>query len=138
MRDVREQHPGDAQMIDWLNKNIIGDAHIIETPALGSYSYQGRISAFTGLPAALGWAGHQQQWRGDITQAAQRNQQVTQFYITADTLEARTLLTDIGARYVIVGDTERGQFPAEGLDKFQTMCATAFQSGNNVIYDCRK
>jgi len=138
MTAVRQSNPNDAALIEWLNKNIMGDAHIVEVSAQGGYHYEGRISAFTGLPTVVGWVGHEQQWRGDITQAAQRNQQVTQLYTTTDTLEARTLLTGIDARYVIVGDSERGQFPAEGLDKFQTMCRTAFQSGNDVIYDCKK
>jgi YYY domain-containing protein len=133
---LRRSNPGDAAMIDWLNKNVKRDVRIVEASTMGSYSYEGRISAFTGLPTALGWGGHQHQWRGDITQAALRQPIVEQLYKTPDILEARTLLNQLDARYVILGDTERGLYAGEGLDKFETMCRTAFEQGNSVIYDC--
>ncbi len=134
---LKRNNPDDAAMIDWLNKNVPGDVRIVEASTMGSYAYEGRISAFTGLPAALGWGGHQHQWRGDITQAALRQPIVEQIYKTPDELEARTLLKQLGARFVILGDTERGLYAGEGLGKFESMCRMAFASGNSAVYDCK-
>jgi YYY domain-containing protein len=129
-------NPEDAQMIAWLNENVKGDPVIVEASTLGAYQYEGRISAFTGLPAVLGWGGHQHQWRGDITEAARRNPMVEQLYNTADLIEARALLDALKARYVIVGQLERQRFAAEGVAKFESLCRVAFKAGGSAIYDC--
>ncbi len=133
---LRIGNPEDAQMIAWLNQNVAGDPIIIEASTLGAYQYEGRISAFTGLPAVLGWGGHQHQWRGDITEAARRNPLIEQLYNTSDVTEARALLDELKARYVIVGQLERQRFKPEGVDKFAQWCRTAFKAGGSAIYDC--
>ncbi|MFC1465368.1 MAG: DUF2298 domain-containing protein [Candidatus Brachytrichaceae bacterium NZ_4S206] len=136
---VQRMYPDDAKMIEWLNANVEGDRRIIEAPprsAFGAYAYEGRISTFTGLPTALGWGGHQHQWRGTTDEQARRFPLIEQLYNTTDPLEARALLREFGARYVIVGETERGRFTPEGLAKFESLCAPAFRSGASVIYRC--
>jgi YYY domain-containing protein len=127
----------DLQMINWLNSNVKGDPVIVEASTMGAYQYEGRISAFTGLPAALGWGGHQHQWRGDITEAARRNPQVEQLYNTTDLIEARTLLDTLKARYVIAGQLEQQRFTPEGLSKFEQLCSIALKAGASIIFDCR-
>jgi YYY domain-containing protein len=133
---MQRSNPDDAKIIDWLNKNTPGDATIVEASTLGAYQYEGRISAFTGLPAILGWGGHQHQWRGSIEEPARRHPLVERIYNSTDLGEARSLLQEFGVRFVIVGDIERARYTAEGLAKFEQMCATAFQSGNSAIYRC--
>lgn len=128
--------PEDAALIAWLNENVPGDARIVEASTLGAYEYAGRISAFTGLPTALGWGGHQHQWRGTFDEAARRHGIVEELYTTIDPAAARAILDEFGARYVVVGGVERGRFPAEGLAKFESFCGVAFQSGNSTIYRC--
>ncbi|MBV9258015.1 MAG: hypothetical protein JO215_08360, partial [Ktedonobacteraceae bacterium] len=55
-------NPGDYDAIRWLNANVPDDPVIVE--AIGDdYSNAGRVSAFTGLPAPMGWIGHELQWR---------------------------------------------------------------------------
>ncbi len=136
---LRRIHSEDAAMIAWLNANVAGAPYIIEAPpdgAFGAYTYEGRISTFTGLPTALGWGGHEHQWRGTTDEQARRFPLLEQLYNTTDLAEARALLREFGARYVIVGETERRRFSSEGLAKFESLCAPAFQSGASVIYRC--
>jgi YYY domain-containing protein len=133
---LAKDNPDDAAMIAWLNANVPGDAHIIEAPTLGAYQYDGRISAFTGLPAALGWGGHQHQWRGSIDEAARRQALLERLYLTTDPVEARSLLGQFEVAYVIIGAVERARFPAPGLEKFESLCSTAFQVGASAIYHC--
>jgi YYY domain-containing protein len=129
-------NPEDLQMIEWLNENVKGDPVIVEASTLGAYQYEGRISAFTGLPAVLGWGGHQHQWRGDITEAARRNPMVEQLYNTTDLIEARALLDALNVRYVIAGQLEQQRFSPEGIAKFESLCRVAFKAGGSTIFDC--
>ncbi len=136
---LRRIHSEDAAMIAWLNANVAGAPYIIEAPpdgAFGAYTYEGRISTFTGLPTALGWGGHEHQWRGTTDEQARRFPLIERLYNTTDLTEARALLREFGARYVIVGETERRRFSSEGLAKFESLCMSAFQSGASVIYRC--
>ncbi|MCS7056694.1 MAG: DUF2298 domain-containing protein, partial [Thermoflexales bacterium] len=136
---LQRLYPGDAKMIAWLNENVAGDPRIVEAPprsAFGAYAYEGRISTFTGLPTALGWGGHEHQWRGTTDEQARRFPLIERLYNTDDPIEARTLLREFGAQYVIVGETERERFSPEGLAKFESLCVPAFRSGASAIYRC--
>jgi uncharacterized membrane protein len=134
---LRRSRTADGKLIDWLNANVNDDAVILETPHEGSYDYKGRISAFTGLPAPVGWAFHELQWRGAYDQAGARKSQVDQLFNSTDPLDAQTRLRELNVKYVVIGDTERQSYPPEGLDKFAQICKTAFQSGNTVLYRCK-
>src|SRR4030065_2636123 len=63
---IAMNNPDDWAAIQWLDANA-GQGNpsgsvpvILEAPSVpptgGSYHYEGRISAFTGFPAVLGWA----------------------------------------------------------------------------------
>ena len=134
---LRQFNPDDAAVIDWLNANVSGDPVTLELNTNGSYNYVGRISAFTGLPTVLGWGGHENQWRGNYNEPARREPLITSLYATTDLGEARNLLDQLNVTYVVVGNSERGAFPVEGLSKFAGLCSTAFESGNTTLYKCR-
>jgi YYY domain-containing protein len=133
---LQRSNPDDAKMIAWLNANAKDDPTILEASSTGAYGYEGRISAFTGLPVVLGWGGHQHQWRGSYDEPARRDPLVETIYSSTDPAEAQKLLRDFDVRYVIIGDIERTRYSSEGLAKFEQMCATVFQSGNSTIYYC--
>ncbi len=129
----------DAALIAWLNANVQGAPRILEAPpdgAFGAYAYEGRMATFTGLPTVLGWGGHQHQWRGRTDIQAERFPLIEQLYNTPDPTEARALLRQFGITYVVVGQVERARFSADGLDKFEALCALAFRVGQSAIYHC--
>ena len=67
-------NPDEYAAIMWLRDNVDGTPTIVEAVG-GQYSAYGRISASTGIPTLLGWAGHQYQWRGYSTpEPAERDQ----------------------------------------------------------------
>jgi YYY domain-containing protein len=124
--------PDDDAAVRWLRDNVHGTPTIVE--ALGadfSPRGHGRVSTFTGLPAVLGWAGHELQWGRDTKRRAD---DVTALYRTADRRLARRLLDRYGVRYVMVGSLERDQYPARGLAKFDELGRPVFRSGRTVIY----
>lgn len=139
-------NPDDWAAIAWLTENKIGTPTILEAPGK-SYNYEGRISAFSGLPAVLGWAYHEAQWRGNYDEQGLREPDIQTIYTTKSAETALELLHKWNVKYVIVGDTEIAyiqQLCAEAsracnltraLRKFETALAPVFQQGNITIYE---
>jgi uncharacterized membrane protein len=132
--------PGDYDAIAWLNENVEGAPVILETPGTGgsSYVYQGRVSALTGLPTLLGWAGHEGQWRGNYTVQRAREPDIQTIYNTLDVEAARSLLVEYGVTYVYVGPVERRQYEQRGLQKFAQFMDVAYQNSDVTIYRVRE
>ena len=51
----------------WLRSQPADVDLLLVEAASHSYDNAGRLSAMTGVPAYLGWAGHEWLWRGDNT-----------------------------------------------------------------------
>ena len=134
-----QYHQNDAKAIAWLNANVTGSPVVAEAPANngGSYKYEGRISAFTGLPTPLGWGGHESQWRGNYVIPGRREPQIDSFFNTTDPSEFRRLATALNIDYVVIGETERARYTAAGLEKFSKLAKIVFTSGDTVIVKIR-
>ena len=60
---VARNRPEEYAAVAWLNENVPGRPVIVEA-VRGSFAYEyARISSRTGLPAVMGWTGHEVQWR---------------------------------------------------------------------------
>jgi uncharacterized membrane protein len=130
---LAEMVTDDYIAIAWLNENVSGAPVILETPG-GAYEYQGRVSAHTGLPTLLGWAGHERQWRGNYDEQALREPDIETLYTSVDPVEVLSLLDKYSVSYIYVGPLERGRFPAAGLAKFAGMMETVYDTGAVTIY----
>ncbi|MCX6011824.1 MAG: hypothetical protein NTV30_00110, partial [Chloroflexi bacterium] len=130
--------PEDANLIAWLNANVRGAPVIAESPGdhYGAYQYNGRISAFTGLPTLLGWGGHEHQWRGNYDEPARREPLIETLYNTTDANVANQIIQQFNVTYVIVGQQEQSRYTPEGLAKFKSMCRVAHQAGESFVYQC--
>jgi uncharacterized membrane protein len=138
-------HPDDWAAIQWLNANVSGAPVILEAPGK-SYNYEGRISAFTGLPTVLGWALHQGQWRGNYTEQSLREPDIVTIYTTGDAQQMLDLLRKWEVRYVIVGATEMNYIQEQcgdatrrcnltaALRKFDLLLEPVFTQGQTTIY----
>ncbi len=59
---MRGWYPGDYAAIMWMNEHIGGIPTIVEaagSPSSDDYLWYGRVSIYTGLPAVVGWVGHE-------------------------------------------------------------------------------
>ncbi len=128
--------PDDYAAITWLNENVGGAPVILEAPGdhLRAYVYEGRVSAHTGLPTLLGWAGHEYQWRGNYDEQARREPDIETLYTSVDADEVLTLLDRYDISYVYVGPVERARYPAAGLAKFAQLMQTVYDTGTVTIY----
>jgi YYY domain-containing protein len=134
---ILQEHPGDYAAIQWLQQNAQADDVLLEAVG-GQYSYYGRFSMATGIPAVMGWPGHERQWRGDRYPelAGTREQDIREIYNTPNMRRALELLQKYGVTYIMVGSLERSPdfaTPA-GLVKFDRYLPIVFQDQNVLIY----
>ncbi len=146
--NLRRENPDDWAAIDWLLEHGREDGQpplLLEAPG-ASYTYAGRISAFTGYPALLGWAVHEMQWRGSYAVQGAREGEIAEIYTTPDPGQALARLRALGVRYVILGGPEREYIrqqcslperacsPAQAEAKFDSALITAFRQGSVTVY----
>lgn len=131
-------YPGDAAAIRWLNTDITGAPTILE--AVGnSYSEYARVSTFTGLPAVLGWPGHEDQWRGNSIEQNIRKPLVEEIYKAPDKAAILPLLARYHVQYIYVGSLERQTYgvEADGFDNLPASFEPVYRSDNVTIYRVR-
>ena len=153
---VANSNPDDWAAIQWLDANAqqglpAGSVPVIlEAPSVpptgGSYTYVGRISAFTGFPSVLGWAVHESQWRGNYDEQGKREPDIATIFTTSDGQTALDLLHKWNVSYVILGESElsyiqnlcsqpeRGCTMSTALRKFDRVLQPVFNSGQLTIY----
>lgn len=144
--NLARANPDDWAAISWLKENATGTPVILEAPGK-SYNYDGRISAFSGFPALLGWAYHESQWRGNYDEQGRREPDIQTIYTTKDGSLALSLLQKWNIRYVIVGSSEKTYIEqlcsdpnracnlTRALLKFDTILIPVFRQGNMAIYE---
>jgi uncharacterized membrane protein len=138
--DVTMELSEDYRAIRWMQDNIPGSPVIIEAaPAGVQYAWHGRFSIYTGLPDVVGWEWHQLQQRFYSEDVRARGHEVDTFYRTTDIQEAEDFLLKYNARYIIVGQMERGKYIGDGLTKFDAFNGVywneIYRDGQIVIYE---
>ncbi len=109
---------GDYDAIVWVGRNLNGTQVILEAPGV-SYEDYSRISAFTGIPTVVGWAGHEYVLRNNWGEISARIRDVDIIYDTEDNKEAIVLLRKYNVSYVYVGNKELGKYKQQGIQKFE-------------------
>ena len=129
---LRERAPGDVAAIAWLNAHAPAGSVLLESfgPDYSEFGHA-RMSTFTGLPAVLGWAGHELQWAHD---AGTRPTDVERMY-RGSAAEARPLLRRYGVRYVVVGPIERTDYGDAGAAKWDALGRRVFDRAGTEVWD---
>jgi YYY domain-containing protein len=140
-----EHTPEGAAAIAWLRANARGDAVILE--AVGD-DYDGRgigasaVSASTGLATVLGWAGHEQQWRGGdpigYAQIEPRRADIATIYNAGDLEQAQELLKKYKVDFIYIGVAEPATYAQLDANKLAQLGEQVFQQGNVTIYRVKK
>jgi YYY domain-containing protein len=133
MAYMATSHPADYAAISWLQENVSGAPVILEAVG-GQYSWGGRISAHTGLPTVLGWAGHEHQWRGSTPEPAVREEDIKRIYTSPFWSETQILLDKYGIEYIIVGPLEWSTYGQVSLSLFDRALETVFEADGVKIY----
>ncbi|HLX56436.1 MAG TPA: DUF2298 domain-containing protein [Ktedonobacteraceae bacterium] len=134
---------GDYYAIRWLNSHVQGDPIIVEAygPQGGDYSDYSRISAFTGLPTLMGWAGHEYQWRVNWLNNAYnagdfypRGSDINTIYTSTNTQTVLSLLEHYNVTYLYVGSLEKSTYPGSDLDRFRQFMPVVYSLDGVTIY----
>ena len=137
---LQSTDPGDYAAIRWLNRNVSGDPVIIE--AVGpDYSDYAHISALTGLPAPMGWVGHEYQWRVNwlnkglnAAEFSRRAGDIDSIYTDAHPDVVMALLAHYNAQYLYVGPFEQAKYPTANLHRFASFMPVVYSADGVTIY----
>ncbi len=134
-RYLAKKYPADLAGIEWLRLQVKGRPIVLE--AIGpQFSEFARVSAFTGLPTVLGWAGHELQWRGNFDEPGRRIPDIDNILFgSADQEKSRILIEQYNIEYVFVGTLERNKYPGPALEKFAGFMDVVYEHpGGVTIY----
>jgi len=127
-------YPDNLAAINWLNKNVSAQPHIVEASG-DSYTTFNQISMATGLPTIEGWLVHEWLWRGGYDGPAARVTEVDIIYSSSDINEIKSVLDKYQIKYIFLGDKEYEKYPGLNVDNFSQLGAkVVFTSGNTSIY----
>ena len=136
----------ERQALEFLSRDAGPDSVLVEGVAVddrgtpgGSYNIDyARVSGRTGVPTVLGWAGHEEQWRGNRVGFRQRADDIKTIYTEIDPIAVvRDLLEKYGIEYVYVGRLERDLYEVPSTPTFDIFMDRAFESGDITIYKVR-
>lgn len=131
----RYHSPEEYEALTWLRQNVKGTPVTAEAVG-GQYSPQGhgRVSATTGLPTILGWAGHEYQWRGNTPEPGLREPAVETIYGQGNWQETVQMLNRYDVEYVYVGPLEISTYGSQAAQKFEDLLEVAFANNDVIIY----
>ena len=122
--------PEDYQTIQFMKKLEPG---VIAEAVGGQYSEYARISTYTGLPAVLGWPGHEGQWRNGALLGS-RESDIETLYSTPDWATTKSIIDRYNIRYIVIGGLERGKYRVNE-EKFNNFLKPIYQQGNTTVYE---
>jgi YYY domain-containing protein len=130
--------PDDFKAIQCLGNIATSDSDVVvegASPASAYHNEWGRVSGLTGIPTILGWPNHEQQWRGNsYDQAANgRMEAVAKLYNTTNWADVIEVIRQYNVTYIYVGPTERQNYGAEGIAKFDPL-PTVCREGDVAVY----
>jgi YYY domain-containing protein len=113
----------DYAAIRWMQENVSGSPVIVEANSGRLYQWFSRFTIYTGLPGVLGWDNHQRQQRALLPPhwVNDRLAEINLFYHTPDAEAAQAFLDKYDVRYIVLGQLEQLNYPAEGLGKFPAL-----------------
>jgi YYY domain-containing protein len=132
---VKNEHPQDYMAILWF-RNITGQPVVLQAPG-DLYQWNTYITAFTGLPTVIGWAGHELNWRFPARQETDaRWSDVNRIYTSLDSDEVAALLKKYNVAYIYFGEAEAKRYGSPGFfDSHPERFEKVFEFGDVVVYD---
>ena len=139
--------PGSSerQALEFISRNAGPTSALVEAVAVDDRGVPGgdyrldyaRVSGRTGVPTVLGWAGHEEQWRGNRVGFRERADDVAAIYTETDPEVVKVLLGKYGIEFVYVGRLERDLYGIPQTSTFDSFMDRAFESGEITIYMVR-
>jgi YYY domain-containing protein len=134
---IKKEHPQDYEAILWF-MNLTGHPVVLQAPG-ELYQWNTAITAFSGLPTVIGWAGHELNWRfPKRSEIDTRWSDVGRMYVSGDILEVEEILNKYNVSYIYFGEAEAKKFGSPRLfEENPDMFEKVFEYGDAVIYKFR-
>ena len=136
-RAFESKYPSDAAAAKWLRENAAGQLVIAEATT-SAYDWPGRISAFTGHCAVVGWWGHEVGWRDEFQAVHRRAFEIGRLFRSTDPNVAIDVISKHGVQLIYYGEVEREVYGEAGLQKFQSAFETVYASDGVKVFDVRR
>ena len=130
---ARSQDPQEILAVEWLKSNAPAGSVIVEATGNG-YGDSGRVSAWSGIPAVIGWRQHEQLWRKGHPEVQARTADVDSLYRGLPPDGALAILRRYGVSHVYVGWLERNKYGPGVDDAFGWMTVAYEIPGHVTIY----
>jgi uncharacterized membrane protein len=130
-------HPDERAAVRWLAQQNAAspDGRVVIAEAVGNeYSSAARMATYSGAATVLGWAGHELQWRGPISELGRREADLASVYRDSPPDGIRPVLERYGVRFVVVADLERERYGGGVDTRFEGVLPVAFRAGSVTIY----
>lgn len=126
-------HPGDRAIVRHLRRQPAGSS-LVEAVG-GAYTEYARFSAYSGVPAYIGWENHELVWRGHgvTAETSRRAGLVREIYSCGDPARVGALVAQSGAGLVVIGSLERTDFPEESLEAVRRAGAVVLDDDDGVV-----
>ena len=136
----------ERRALEFISADAQPDSVLVEAVAVDDRGVPGgdyqlgyaRISGRTGVPTVIGWAGHEEQWRGNRVGFRERAEDVKAIYTDPDPRVVRALLEKYDIEYVYVGPLERDLYALPESTTFDIFMDRAFESGDTTVYKVRR
>ncbi|RLC46954.1 MAG: hypothetical protein DRH70_04420 [Candidatus Coatesbacteria bacterium] len=136
-RAFRGKYPSDAAAAKWLRENVRDQLVVAEATA-SSYDWPGRISAFTGNCAVIGWWGHEVGWRNGFQGIHHRAFDIGRLFRSSDPKLAAEIIARYGIQLIYYGEVEREVYGEAGLEKFESAFETIYASDGVKVFNTRR
>lgn len=127
---MKRDRPHQYAIVQWLRENAAHDAKILELPGY-AYTQDSFASTYTGRLSYIGWENHEGLWRAHAPEIAQRSEEIIQFFIHPNWLEALDFLKQRDIEYVILKTPEHNSPSDSGyqarMQKFEIMKQGVFR-----------
>ncbi len=127
--------PEAHRLVLWLREHAQPEDVLVEAPGASYDASTNRFSTLTGIPTALGWPGHQVQWRGDERLVRER-QALVEAIFTAEGDRLLALLQEVDATYLVVDPHAIALYDLtqERIEAFDAMLALRLAEGPYRLY----
>jgi YYY domain-containing protein len=105
---LKQQYQNEYNAIMWLD-NLSGTPVVLQSPGQ-AYKLNTHVTAFTGLPTVLGWAGHEKNWRNGADIVNERWYEVPRVYTSSDVDTVNEILDKYNVEYIYVGGVEEERY----------------------------
>lgn len=109
------EYTNEYNAIMWLN-TLNGTPVVLQSPG-NTYRVNTHVTAFTGLPTVIGWAGHEKNWRNRVQTIDERWEDVPKVYMSSDLRTVNKILDKYQVEYIYVGGVEEERYGGPDVKK---------------------